>query len=433
MRTIQERIRFWIQDINKLGFYHILTVNTISSIFGFASQLFVLGILTSEEIGQIRIMQSFLTYAVLIGGLGFNSSTLKLCSEKRPLGEIVYLYKKSLVYSGTLSVMTLIIFLILNSSGLLIQNKDFVKPLNLLLISVLPLVINALDSVYLQSRQEFKKLSKIQLSFRVISIILIISLTYIFGFYGFIIANIIGNIISFFVLFHTVNKINKGIKAIKLDNSFNLHFKFSILAFLANLCYQASVYFDMILMNYIVKDDLKGIGSYGAATLVISFFSLTIISFQQVLTPSFSNISWNLIEWEKLLKKYSKIFFISVSTLGVVSLLSLPYILDMVFGKKFEKIGLFFSILLIAWFFKSLISVKSAALFGLGKIKIIFTNSLLVVIIALPLNYFMIYKYGVIGAGIANIITSIFILVIYNISFSLVLKKWVISLKHESQ
>jgi O-antigen/teichoic acid export membrane protein len=420
---ISGKLRYWINDIYKLGYYHILTVNTLSTLFGFASQLFVAWILTVEEIGQIRIMQSFLSYAVLIGGLGFNSSTLKLCSEKRPVGEALYLYKKSLVYAGILSIATLIGFVILNFFGLLIKNKSFENPLSILLLSVFPLVINGIDASYLQSLREFKQLSRIQLISRIISIILIISLTYLKGLYGFIIANVIGNFTASFLLFSVVNKINIGVKPIKLNNPFDLHLKYSVFAFLSNITFQLSVFLDMILLNYLVKDDLKGIGSYGFATIVISFFLIITYSFQQVLVPVFSNSSSNLSEWRGLFKKYSRVYFISISIIEVVGLVSLPFMLELVFGTKFQKIGPFFLLLWLAWYMKSLFSIHSSALFSLGRLKVIFISSLLMVVIGLPLNYFMINKYGVIGAGMANVITSLAGLIIYYYAFSSVVKK----------
>lgn len=428
MNIFNKSVKFWINDFLKLGFHHILTVNSLGTILGLASQLFVVWLLTAEEIGQIRIMQSFLSYAVLIGGLGFNSSTLKLCSENRPDGEIVYLYKKALLYSAGLSIITLLGFIVLNHFDLLIQNKKFENLLSLFLLSVFPLVINSIDSYYLQSRREFKKLSQIQLISRFISVILIIALTYFKGIYGFIIANVIGNFLTFSLLFVTVNKINCKIQLIKINNTLGLHMKYSGFAFLSNITYQASLYFDMVLLNYLVKNDPKAIGSYGVATLIVSFFSIVTSSVQQVLIPVFSGASSSVSEWEKIYKKYNKIYLYGISFLGLIGIMLLPFLLTQIFGTKFERIGLFFSFLCLSWILRSFYSLKSSALFGLGKLKVIFILSLILVFIGLPLNYLMISKYGVIGAAIANLSTSLVGFLIYDKSFSNILKREVSSL-----
>lgn len=423
LNQLKKQVQFWINDIYKLGFYHILTVNTLTNILSFASQLFVVWILTAEDIGQIRIMQSFLTYAVLAGGLGFNSSTLKLCSEDRLAGEKIFLYKKSIKYAGLLALISLIVFIILNHFGLLIQNKHFRNPLNLFLLSIVPMTINGIDIAYLQSIREFIRLSKIQLISRVTSIVLIITLTYFKGLYGFIIANVIGTGFSAILLFNAVDKVNKVIIPIQIKDPFKLHMRYSGLAFLSNVTYQASVYFDIILLNYLVKDDLKGIGSYGFATIVINVLTLITFSFQQVLIPIFSNVSKNFGNWIKVYKKYRKIYLLGVALVGVLAITFLPFILNTVFGSKYPNISRFTIILTIAWILKSYYSFQSSALFGKGDLKTILRLSLILVVIGLPLNFLMIDKFSVIGAGFASLTISLIGLIIYHTAFNSIVNK----------
>ncbi len=368
-------------------------------------------------------MQSFLSYAVLVGGLGFNSSTLKLCSEDRPHGEKIYLYKRSLKYAIIFAICSLSTFLILNYLGLLIQNKHFQNPLSLYMLSVLPMTVNSIDIAFLQSQREFVKLSKINLITRLTTIVLIISLTYFNGLYGFVLANVTGTIFSSSLLLINVNKLNRGIEKIAIENPFHLHIKYSGFAFLSNVTYQASVYFDMVLLNYLVKDDLKSIGSYGFATIVISFLTIITASFQQVLIPVFSNVSTIVDEWERTYKKYLKIYLIGTFIIGISALTIFPIILEIVYGAKYVKIGFFVAILSVAWIFKSIYSLQSSAMFGLGKLQVIFKSSLLLVCIGLPINFLMIKNFGVIGAGIANLCTSLCGLLIYKHAFSSVVKK----------
>ena len=75
-----------IKGIGKKGFFHLFAVNGLVYVIGFASQLFVAWILDPADIGRIKIMQTYIGLAALLGGFGFNTSLLKLafenCSEE---------------------------------------------------------------------------------------------------------------------------------------------------------------------------------------------------------------------------------------------------------------------------------------------------------------------------------------------------------------
>ncbi len=46
---------------DKRGFFHLLTANLLIQVVAFASQLFVAGILSPEDIGRIKVIQTFLS------------------------------------------------------------------------------------------------------------------------------------------------------------------------------------------------------------------------------------------------------------------------------------------------------------------------------------------------------------------------------------
>ena len=99
--------------VNKNGFFHLLTVNLFIQVVLFASQLFVAGILAPDDIGRIKIIQTYLSFFSIIAGLGFNSSTLKLCSENRSKKELADLFQSALFFTifSTFSIYTVILVL----------------------------------------------------------------------------------------------------------------------------------------------------------------------------------------------------------------------------------------------------------------------------------------------------------------------------------
>jgi O-antigen/teichoic acid export membrane protein len=77
------RLNHLLSDVAAKGFFHLLSANVLIQLVAFASQLFVAGILSPEDVGRIKIITTFLSVFSIIGGMGLNASTLKLCSENR--------------------------------------------------------------------------------------------------------------------------------------------------------------------------------------------------------------------------------------------------------------------------------------------------------------------------------------------------------------
>ena len=84
LNSYKEKFLVLIKDINKKGFFHLLSAKFLLRFFGFGSQLLVIKFLSATEMGQIKTMQSFISVATLLAGFGFNTAVLKICSEKRP-------------------------------------------------------------------------------------------------------------------------------------------------------------------------------------------------------------------------------------------------------------------------------------------------------------------------------------------------------------
>jgi len=422
------KLKYWAKDLYNLGFYHVLSVNMLLKLFGFASQLFVAWWLTTEEIGQFGIMQSFLMYVVLLGGLGFNTSTLKLCSEKRNFDEKILIHKKALQYSLFLSIASVIIFLILNYFGLLVQNIKMRFPFAIFLLSAIPMVLNGIDTSYLQALKEFKKLASINFYSRIFSLILIFILTYLYGLYGLIIANVLGNIVTNVLQYRSILIINKKsntetiIQGNKVD-VYKLHINYSLVSFFANIVYMASAYFDLLIINYLAKDIPSEIGRYAFVLLIVSFFLMISDSARQVLTPIFSENSDQYNSWIGVYDKYKKILIISYTIIAIVGFLVIPFLVGVVYGNKFGNIELLLSILILSWLQNSMTAFLSSAIFGAGEIKVNLYNGIIILPVAIALKYFMILKLDIMGAAISTLIVSFISVCVYYISFKIVARR----------
>ena len=64
--------------LRSIGFLHIFSSNLLVEILAFGSQFFVAWLLTPEELGYIKVFQSFIAVYVTFSLLGFDTSLLVL-------------------------------------------------------------------------------------------------------------------------------------------------------------------------------------------------------------------------------------------------------------------------------------------------------------------------------------------------------------------
>ena len=133
------KIKGEIRNVYNKGFFHFLSARFLIRIFGFGSQLFVAWWLTPEDLGDIKILQVYMSILIVLAGFGFNISTLKLCAEKRPETQIRYLFIKSFKYTAFSVVIVVFMTLLLSKFGLFSPKQR---------INQLMLIIKLLFQVY---------------------------------------------------------------------------------------------------------------------------------------------------------------------------------------------------------------------------------------------------------------------------------------------
>ena len=114
--TVARRL---LANVAYKGFFHLLSANFIIGFLGFGSQLLVAKFLTPTELGEVRIIQSYVAVAAIIAGFGFNTAVLKLCSESRSLEEKSYIFARNIYYTIPFMAGTLCLVFILARHGLL--------------------------------------------------------------------------------------------------------------------------------------------------------------------------------------------------------------------------------------------------------------------------------------------------------------------------
>lgn len=414
--TIKQDISSLFKTVHEKGFFHLLSANIFIQIVAFASQLFVAGILMPDDVGRIKIIQTFLSIFSIIGGLGFNGAILKLCSENRDEAETKKLFKTGLFYTFLTTFLSYFIIIILNFTGVLSPDKivRWIFPL-----AIFPLITSTLYNSYVsyfQARKNIKLISNITTLNKTFSIIFIIIFTYFWKINGYYIAYNIGFIATLIVVFFvSKSEINiKNITISEIKSFLPQHWKYAKPTLWATLLAEFAAYVDIILLNYFIKDMFE-IGFYGFALTLTVMLRILPATVQQISTPYFSSFSDEIEKFKQTYHKYSKLLIAIIIITLIISILIVPPAIHYLFNGKYDKSMIFFIPLAIGWSIRQYNQIQSAALFGLGKINFIAYSQIISLIFNIILLFFTIHFYGIIGASYASIACSAFSVIILNI------------------
>lgn len=396
-----------VKSVGKKGFFHLLSVQGLIIIVGFASQFFVAGFLQPIDMGRIKIMQTYLSLASLLCGLGFNTSLLKLASEN-----ITVSYKKELYQ--TAFIVTLLSFLLIYTllvvasiSGIISADTEIGKIFPVYAIFLLPVSIQSIQLSYYQARKEIKQMAKIQFVLKTITVLVIVLATALFSLNGYVFAVIITGFLAIFVFESGIKSLHFEMKSLKPD--FILIKKMWSLAgfaLMANIVGTIVSTLDIYIINYFVTDRTE-VGFYLFAVTIVSVYQVLPTSIQQIAFPFFSEQSKDNLKWYNSYKKYNKINHILVISMVTLGLIFFPLIIKFAFQGKYDRSIYYFLFLSLAWGIKTANIIKGTAIMGYGRFDLNFYSSVISLLITLPIVYFLIKYFTLNGAIIAMMLSAL--------------------------
>jgi O-antigen/teichoic acid export membrane protein len=388
-----------LSNITDKGFFHLLSANFIIGFLGFGSQLLVAKFLTPTELGQIKVIQSFIGVGVILAGFGFNTAVLKLCSEKRSSEERAFIFKQNFYYTVVPSLLVLAGFVCLAKLGFLSPDKAINNWLPLYMLVIPALVYTYLIMVYLQALKKIQLMARVQVFIRVFGFIILIPATYLYGLIGFILSTIFIGYIAFLPLLNLV-KDSFSVK-VKVKAVFAQSFYFAKWSAAANVTATVGQFVDIFMLNYLIKDRVS-FGYYGLATIFIIGLNYITSTVQSIATPYFSDKSDDKKDFLRVLKKYEKLMILLALGVSIGAFLIVPPFIKIVYGNSYASAGIYFRILVLKYFFWSCYALLGVAILGLGKMRYNFLTGSISAPISLILSYCFITSYGVIGAAVAQ-------------------------------
>jgi O-antigen/teichoic acid export membrane protein len=411
-----------IKNVANKGLFHLFTANGLIYILGFASQLFVAGLLSPVDIGRIKIMQAYIGLTSLGVGLGFNTSLIKLAADLPEIKEKAKLLKLCLLVSVASFIFFYGMLFLLNHYALVSSDPAIISLFPYYILFLLPLGMQSMFLSYYQAQKNIKKMATLQFYAKAVSVVFIIAFTFYLGLQGYILAVIITGMVTIFLLF------------IGLDSStrlsFNKSYNFDIIqlkklwkvarfVLLANILGNLLTSVDIYIVNYLIKDR-EAVGYYMFALTLVGVLSIVPTTIQQIAFPFFSEKSQGLLSWHQSYIKYNKINHIFIMIVGLMAVVFVPVLVKIAFAGKYNASIFFFVLLVFAWILNALNGMKGTALMGMGKFNLNMIGGFISLLVSLPIMLGLTYFWKIEGAVYSKIIAG---LISYIISF-MIFKKY---------
>jgi O-antigen/teichoic acid export membrane protein len=417
MKRFIDKSLVTLRSVSQKGFFHLLSANVLIQAVAFGSQLLVAAILAPDDIGRIKIIQTYLSIFSIVAGMGFNASTLKLCSENRTEQEQASLFRSGLYFTLITTILTYLLMLILN--GLHLFSSDQLIN-NLIPLGLLPIITNSLFMMfvaYFQATKRIKLMSGLVGWNKLIAIVALLVFAYQWGIKGYYWAYNLSFIIMLLVCLKYSSDVFRNKFSFKFNFSdFKVHWKYAKLTTLCNVFSEIAAYADILIIGVFVKD-MQQIGYYSFALTLTVMVRLLPGTVQQVSIPYFSSQSNDSIDFMARFKYFNAILSTIIGVTLIALLITVPIAIQFIFGEKFMPAIPFFVPLVIGWSIRQLLQLQVSVIFGLGKVEYNLYTSIIslifnVLIVSICLHYFSLIgaAYASIPSGIVVVLCSFYYL-----------------------
>ena len=374
-------------------------IATVSArILSFIASIIALKLINKVDLGYVIYALNIMAFVIPLSGLGIQQGLLRFgarlnsVSEKKALFSFVF--KKGILFSVILSAVIFILSYILPLE--FEQSAYFLRWLSALLLTSF-----LLESIKIQFRLEHnnKKFALIEIFYNVLLVISVFILSSFFKELGYTIALIVAPLITFLWFFKSLNiNFKSVVLPIPIDFSF---LKYGFFAGMANVATQLLFAVDILLIGSILNDP----------SLVTAYKYVFLIPFSLLflpgilLTTDFVNLTERIYN-KSYINSYSKnymLFFLlfSIGILAVFYPFS-GFILSL-FSPEYSQYTSTFLVLTVGVFgiliFRGLYGNLLSAL---GKAQVNYWIAFVALLINIPANYYLIPKYGILGAAITS-------------------------------
>lgn len=406
-----------IKEYMKRGLFHIFFSNVFSQVCGLISSIVVIRYLPKGDYGSYVGAYNLYSYISIFIGLGFSSAILQYCSENISNEQKNSIYKYGLKTGSTFNIVLIMLIVIL---GIIKGIKGDSEQGNyLILMALYPLIIyiNAFFQTVLRIRGENQVYSYVNILYALLIVFGNIVFTRIMGVKGLICATYVAHaIVSIYEIRYLWNKgfiqeVQKN--KVILDAGYKKEIKkYSMLCAVTNFTSSLLVLLDITCLDAVLAST-EILADYKVASTIPTacmFVPTALITF---FYPQMVNAYSRRIGFKEYIQKLLAVFIVINLSISIILFVSAPLVVSLVYGDRYKNVVPIFRILLINYFlFASFRKPLGNIIAVIKKVNVNLLHTVLAGGLNIFLNIFLIMRYGSIGAAVATVLVSIFIVVL---------------------
>ncbi len=373
--------------------HHVFFSFLIAKICGFLGSLVIIRLLPENEYGILSIVMSVCAIFLPFSGFGSNQILLRYgaISEKENKQNL----SSYLFFKGIFNEIILIVIFVGISLFYASKYENIIIIFLFFGIRLMGFYLSNHIQTYYRISGKNDIFAKVSNAINIGGFILLLVLTYLFKFYGYLLAIALIPYLSLFWL----KKEMFSAKRIVYDNKKEI-WRFGIFTAATSVISETLFSLDVMLLGFLMNEN--AVANYKVAILLPSNITVLAISFMQSDYPLLSKNYQNKNFLRSYIKNYYKIFIpICILILGFFYFFK-DLLLKVFFGTNYSDNSNLMMILLLGFTFGML----SRNLFGnllpaVGKIEVNTWVSILSLIILSVTAYFLVNTFGILGMGIS--------------------------------
>lgn len=409
---MKNRIDFINGFLSRAGSY-IFSSSVISKGLSFLASWIAIKLIPNKELGAVIFAFQIIAFLIPVAGLGLNQGLLRYGAQLKTVLEKNNLFIYTLKY-GVFASFIIIVALTFTSLFIEFKLENTQYYLILLSLALTTHFIYSLIKVQFLLHKKNKTFSFIELTYNIVFVILVIVLSYYFTELGYAISLIFTPLIASLIFIQKIKiKWKSPIKTGITNFSF---WKYGFFASLSNVTTQLLIAIDIILIGTILNN-LELVTAFKYISLIP--FSFLFLS-QAVITTDFVNFTEKINDKAYIfsyIKNYMKLFaMISLACIAFIHFFGATIL--SFFEKDYSTYQQTLMILTIG--VAGILTVRGIfgnLLSSIGKPHINFITTSIGLLLNIILNYYLIPKYGILGAAITSAILMWFTGILSAISF----------------
>lgn len=385
----------------------VLAANIFSYFIAFSGSVIFVRLLGKTEFGLYTFAFGIVSLFLLVNGFGAASGVLQYVSraksEQERLGYLHFAFKSGALFNLLISL------LIIGYALLMPLPMPRARPI-LLAMALFPVGRLYIDifQAYLRATQQ----NKLQARFLIVNNCVLLAANVIgiacFKLYGLVYFTYIGYLLMFVVSSWKFKLPNLFNQSSKFKINIRQFVSYSFFTTLSNAFSGLLFVLDTIIISYIVKDP-QLLATYRVATIIpfaINFIPNIAVNYYY---PEFAKNAHNPSQVRKLARFVAKRMFIFSAVVSLMLILLAKPLLLLIFGNSYADSVVPFQIISFGyWIIATFRTVNGNILAALGKAKLSFYLTFVILLVNIAVTYLLVTKYSIVGAASAIVLMYIF-------------------------